>query len=400
MLSIRVSYILLHLFEILLFYISGRKMSHSISTSSYWRSSIWAFCAYFIVMGMRFGHNLDWNYYYLVYSYSEPLDLNTTEPLFNLFFYSCLKLGIPYYLTIAIKDTFFLFSFLLIAKHFKTGLCCTLPLILVVAQMNDNYIRWYFAVSFLLLSLNSLLNEAKMHRLLAIIFFVCACLIHNGALFFLVFLPFLKRNKLLFDTKISAILIFISVFFISIGVMEFVSRFGQVLFLLGGDSVSGARVGHYLTQVDQITTKGWGSTGIMTYTIWKKIMTYCSYLPVILYAPLIMGRFKNGIIAYNVFLLGAFLNPFFSTVEIFDRYSMVLLFFHAIVGGPVYYLILKKSNNLIIKFLCVLSLLSTFYPFYKYVFNTYAEYRMLYIWDAKNREYIDPDVYLIDMSKH
>ena len=235
---------------------------------------------------------------------------------------------------------------------------------------------------------------------MSLLFFICACLIHNGAFIFLIFLPLIKRKNVLFSTKISAILIFVSVFFISIGVMEFVSRFGQVLFLLGGDSVSGSRVGHYLTQVDQITTKGWGSTGIMSYTIWKKIMTYCAYLPIILYGPQIMSRYKKGIVAYNLFLLGAFLNPFFSTVEIFDRYSMVLLFFHAIVGGQVYYVILKKSKNSMLKTLCVLSLLSTYYPFYKYVFNTYADYRMLYIWDAKNRDYIDPDIYLIDMSKH
>ena len=78
----------------------------------------------------------------------------------------------------------------------------------------------------------------------------------------------------------------------------------------------------------------------------------------------------------------------------------MLLIFQAIVAGVVYYMMLKDrfvSQNL--KLLCVLSMLCCFYPFARYTLLVQQEYRMMYIWDANGREYINTDLYINDMLR-
>ena len=69
--AIRLIYILLHIFEIVMLFVAGKKLSKTTTDREYWNASIWAFIPYVIVLGFRFGHNIDWNYYYInSYNYS------------------------------------------------------------------------------------------------------------------------------------------------------------------------------------------------------------------------------------------------------------------------------------------------------------------------------------------
>ena len=43
-----------------MFYKAGKNMSKTRTNGGYWRAAIPAFFSYFIVLGLRFGHNLDW----------------------------------------------------------------------------------------------------------------------------------------------------------------------------------------------------------------------------------------------------------------------------------------------------------------------------------------------------
>ena len=92
--TIRLIYIILHILEIWLLFVAGKKMSKTTTNREYWRKSLWAFIPYVFVLGLRFGHNIDWNYYCKTYVQHQVMDWNTTEPLFNYIFYFCIILYI------------------------------------------------------------------------------------------------------------------------------------------------------------------------------------------------------------------------------------------------------------------------------------------------------------------
>lgn len=400
--SIRLIYILLHIFEIWMLFIAGKKMSQAKTDRSYWKASLWAFIPYVFVLGLRFGHNIDWNHYSRRYSEMTMMDWSTTEPIYNFIFYILNTNGIPYFVFISLQVAFFMFSFLLLAKHFRKCLHFVLPLLPVVAQSNDNYIRWYWAVSFILIGFYILMSEKKNKLLKCMFLFACGFAVHNGAIVLLLLIPayYWLQNRYL-PPLVSTITVFISVFFLTIAVVKPLSDLATFIYLSSGDAIDEAKVSSYLLKINDIAEGGLTDvTGIKNYGIRDKIITFVSFLPVILYGPKYLKRYKYGILCYNIFIIGAFLNPFFSTVEIFDRYSTMLLIFQAIVAGVVYYMMLKDrfvSQNL--KLLCVLSMLCCFYPFARYTLLVQQEYRMMYIWDANGREYINPDLYINDMLR-
>ena len=383
-------------------FIAGKKMSQAKTDRSYWKASLWAFIPYVFVLGLRFGHNIDWNHYSRRYSEMTMMDWSTTEPIYNFIFYILNTNGIPYFVFISLQVAFFMFSFLLLAKHFRKCLHFVLPLLPVVAQSNDNYIRWYWAVSFILIGFYILMSEKKNKLLKCMFLFACGFAVHNGAIVLLLLIPayYWLQNRYL-PPLVSTITVFISVFFLTIAVVKPLSDLATFIYLSSGDAIVEAKVSSYLLKINDIAEGGLTDvTGIKNYGIRDKIITFVSFLPVILYGPKYLKRYKYGILCYNIFIIGAFLNPFFSTVEIFDRYSTMLLIFQAIVAGVVYYMMLKDrfvSQNL--KLLCVLSMLCCFYPFARYTLLVQQEYRMMYIWDANGREYINPDLYINDMLR-
>ena len=385
----------------MLFY-AGKKMSRTKTDRDYWKASLWAFIPYVIVLGLRFGHNIDWNHYSQRYSEMTAMDWSTTEPLYNFIFYILNTNGVPYFVAISLQVAFFMFSFLLIAKYFRNCLYFVLPLLPVVALSNDNYIRWYWAVSFILIGFYILLSEKNKKLLKCLLFFVFGFAVHNGSIVLLLLIPayYWLQNRYI-SPVVSTIVVFVSIFFLTIAVVKPLGDLATFIYLMGGDIMDEARISSYLLKINDIAEGGLtDTTGIATYTIRNKLITFISFLPVILYGPKYLKQYKYGILYYNIFIIGAFLNPFFRTVEIFDRYSKMLLIFQAIAAGIVYYMMLKDrlvSQNL--KLLCVLSMLCCFYPFARYSFLTNQDYRMMYIWDANGRENIDAGLYINDMLR-
>ena len=400
--SIRIIYILLHIFEIWTLFVAGRKMSQAKTDRAYWKASLWAFVPYVIVLGLRFGHNIDWNHYSRRYSEMTAMDWSSTEPIYNFIFYILNTNGIPYFFVISLQVAFFMFSFLLLAKHFRKCLYFVLPLLPVVAQSNDNYIRWYWAVSFILVGFYMLMSAKKNKLLKCMLLFACGFAVHNGSIVLILLIPayYGLQNRRL-PPVVSTIAVFVSIFFLTIAVVKPLSELGTFIYLLGGDAMDESKVASYLLKIGDISEGGLtDTTGILGRGIRDKMIMFISLLPVIWHGPKYLKQYKYGILSYNIFIIGAFLNPFFSTVEIFDRYSKMLLIFQAIVAGIVYYMMLKDrfvSQNL--RLLCILSMLCCFYPFARYTLLVKQDYRMMYIWDANGREYINSDLYINDMLK-
>lgn len=401
--SIRLIYILLHIFEIWMLFVAGKKMSRTKTDRDYWKASLWAFVPYVMVLGLRFGHNIDWNHYSRRYSEMTTMDWSsTTEPIYNFVFYILNTNGVPYFVVISLQVAFFMYSFLLLAKYFRNCLYYVLPLLPVVAQSNDNYIRWYWAVSFILIGFYVLLSEKKNKLLKCALLFVCGFAVHNGSIVLILLIPayYGLQNRYL-PPVVSAIAVFVSIFFLTIAVVKPLSDLATIIYMLGGDAMDESKVASYLLKVNDIAEGGLSEvTGILGRGTRDNLIMFMSFLPVIWYGPKYLKQYKYGILYYNLFVIGAFLNPFLGSVEIFDRYSKMLLIFQAIVAGIVYYMMLKgRPVNQNLKLFCVLSMLCCFYPFARYSFLTDQDYRMMYIWDANGRESVDTDLYINDMLR-
>lgn len=401
--TIRIIYIVLHIWEIWMLFIAGKKMSKTKTDKEYWKASVWAFVPYIVVLGLRFGHNIDWNLYYERYMEHNIMDWATTEPIYHLMFYIFNVIGTPYFLVITFQVTFFMYSFLLLSKYFKNCLYYVLPLLPVVALSNDNYIRWYLALSFALVAIYWFLSDSKSRILKTLIYFTVSFLIHNGTILLLLLLPVFMclKNKYI-PVKISLVAIFISVFFMSIVAISFLSQIGIFIYSQGGSVLQDVTISKYLLLVSDIANEGLTDiTGIRDYKLHQRLITFFAFAPVVVYGPKILKKYKYGILFYNIFIIGAFLNPFFSTVEIFDRYSKALLIFQAIVSGIVYYqLLFQNKYSKSIKIFCFISMMCCFYPFIRYTIFMRHDYRMMYIWDAGNKKCINTDLYINDMLKN
>ena len=203
------------------------------------------------------------------------MDWNTTEPIYHFLFYLFNSIGVPYFIVISFQVALFMFSFLLVAKHFKNCLYYVLPLLPVVAQSNDNYIRWYLAVSFALISLYFLLSDNKKKYIKCILAFIVGVLIHNGTLLLLAFIPvyYFGRKKHI-PITISVITVFLSVFVVSISIMSFLSEIALSVYYLGGNSLQDVRLSTYLLKVSGMVTEGYGITGIGEYNLRNKVFTF------------------------------------------------------------------------------------------------------------------------------
>lgn len=399
---IKFTYILLHILEIYLLYTAGKRMARTSSDKAYWKASKLAFLSYILVHGFRFGFEIDWNHYCVRYLEATKMDLDSTEPIYHFVIYFFNSLGIPYFIFITLQVCFFLYVFLLLVKKYRSYLKYILPLTPLFVLQFDNYIRWYFAATFLLLSINAYLNFEKKNIFWAVLFFICGVFVHNGITpLAVLYLFFIFRDKFL-PSKITIPIFFVSCYYLSISMMNFLSEYAIMIGLFLQSTGIEVDLARYLEKVDTLTTDGLSDlTSVAVYSFKVKTFMFLVNLPIILYGKRYLNSFENGYFYYNTYVIGIILYPVFSTVEIFDRFACTMLIFQSIVAGVVYYHLIPKSSNLKTSFvLCMISVACIFYPYTRRLIAMKQEYRMMYIWDSGGEKYVNPQKYYNDMLKN
>lgn len=388
--------------EIYLLYTAGKKMAKTSSDNAYWSASKLAFISYILVHGFRFGFEIDWNHYCVRYMEATTMDWSTTEPIYYFMIYFLNTLGIPYFIFITLQVCFFLYAFLLIAKDFKQYLKYILPLTPLFVMSFDNYIRWYLAVTFILLSVNAYFHFQNKRLIWTTFFFICGTLVHNGIVpLASIFLCFLFKNKYL-PSKIIMPIFFVSCYFLSISMMNFLSEYAVLIGLYLQNIGIEVEVAKYLEKVDEITTDGLSDlTSVAAYSLKVRTYLFMINLPIIMYGKRFLNTINNGYFFYNIYIIGIILYPIFSTVEIFDRFACAMLIFQSIVSGVVYFNIFKDTFNPRISIvLCMISLICVILPYTRRITSMKQEYRMMYIWDSDREKYVNPQRYYNDMWKH
>lgn len=379
---VKIIYLFLKLFELIIFIVCGRKMAQCNSSKLYWKYSIFPILIYSVVEGLRFGRFIDWNLYYFRY---KQLGVNASsldyEPLFRYICHILYRANIPYYGFIFLQCMFFVFSAIVLLKNFKKSCYWALPLILICSTSNEMFIRWFLAFSFILLSINSFLNNKNVYTC---VFVGCGILCHSGIIVIalLIFILVLFRHFAI-PSKIAIVLLFLSTFVLSLENVMFIT---QIMSYIATFLTFDYSMAKYIDQADLILSGAWGNVGVMERSLIKNIGAFLAYTPVILWGKQYMQEYKYGNVFYNLFIIGAIGAPLF-TVEIFDRIFAACLFFFCIVGGCYYSNIFNARKRTYILLISIIGLLFAIAPHIWDAINRDAN-EALFIWDSHGRNYL------------
>ncbi len=172
---IEFQYISLHFIVVALTFVYCKKISKR-SNSEYWKLAAIPILCFALEEGLRWGRLIDWCLYYGTYSEILNTDITTKEPLFWLIWAAFAAAGLPYNAVITFCSFLLCFSLFYFCKPYKKGIFIAVPLAIVTTgAFAANLIRWYMAVSFMLIGCRLYLDE-KYKKALA--FLLCSFCCH------------------------------------------------------------------------------------------------------------------------------------------------------------------------------------------------------------------------------
>jgi hypothetical protein len=373
-------------------FVAGYLMSKSKNDRAYWTRSSIFILIFGVVEGLRFGRLVDWNVYYIRFLDIGKGTVAHYEPLFTMickFFYG---FGLPYWSFVFLQCVFLAFSCCLVIKNYKNISLWAMPLLVTLLYMNENFIRWYLACSFLLVAFYYLQKEQRMKMLLCLVAAVCS---HSGTIV-LTPLFFLDRiiNRKIANEKIFAVLFLLFTFVVHIRQMQFLVQMANFFIKIGLGNLG--QMGGYLGSAQHlINGQGAADLGYFGRSFSNQLRMCISFLPIILLAPKYVKEYRLGLFFYNLFCLGAVLDPVFSMVEILGRISGFFTLFYFVVGGATYYhIVMMKKEKVYVRCLLFLSFFCGVYPGLSIVFQKLSFYEMTFIWDAGALEYLPLNYFL------
>lgn len=384
--NVRDIYLFLYSLMLFCFFTLGIKASKSKNDLQYWRVVIWIIIAYSLVEGLRWGRMVDWNLY--CERYQEIGKSNSSdifEPVFVIICYVFYNIGIPYWMFIVFQCGFLIFSCCLIIKRYKNISLYIFPLIPYLLLFNENFIRWFLALSFILISIH---YQQENKRKYSILYFFISCFVHIGTIFFAPFLFYFRFfNRKLIDKRIAIILLGMSTMFASISQLHYLVYISDFLQSIGLGQID-PRLSFYLESAGRITEGEFGYVGISDTRTSTQIRWFLEYAPLLYFAPRYISKYQSGYVFYNFTLIGAIFDPMFNLVEILGRITIFFLLFTAITAGITYYNVFKRENNGIVFYLCLISFVCAVWPCISIMFQRTDFYDMTFIWDSHGRDFL------------
>ena len=126
--DIKITYIILETLLFIIFLISGYLLSKAKNNSLYWKIALMPIISFAVISGLRFGRDIDYNVYYMNYTFSSKNDemeflFRNIVNIFNAF-------KIPYYVFVLFCSTFLITSFIYFLSKYKKAIVFILPLFL------------------------------------------------------------------------------------------------------------------------------------------------------------------------------------------------------------------------------------------------------------------------------
>lgn len=371
---ITIQYVFLHILLLIITYLYGKKLTSLKSNKKYWNIAYVPIFAFTIEEGFRWGREVDWCAYYYVYQDMIKGIESNHEPFFRFLWGIFANSNMPYFCVISFCSFLLIYSlYFLFRPHYKFAYLLFPFLILWIAPKATNLIRWYMALSFLLIGIRYLLDKQNIKTLL---FFSFALFTHYGsALLIITFLFVCKLNKQICKPYVAIIGSLALILFFS---SSFMARFVPFL--------------EYLSVIDRLAIYATNAEDWLTGNGQNSLMEKKSSLVYILttipfYLYLIDGSKTNlkkeSIIFYNLSVIGLFLRSISSGLELLDRYAVSFDPFLVFMAVSAISNLHKSPQTISKKIKCSIIYCSIIIQIYRFCAPLNRNEFMYYIWNEQ-----------------
>lgn len=366
-------YFLLKLIEIFVLYRVGISIERiDKSNRLYWKYAFFAILAFGLIEGLRWGHMRDYNVYYFNYiginSFKDVIEEG--NPVFALIVYVLRSLGVGYQGFLVLQCSFLMFSCFFFLRDYKKHARYILPCLLIATAMNENFIRTFLGISFLLIGMSYLNRERYIKTVIYVLLSLLAHFCCGFMIPFLLLKPILGKGTI--KPIYASVLIIYTTFFVSILQMSLLVSFANYISKLVAGRVDTLAL-DYLNSMDRIIEgEGGAALGISTADFVTKIKNLLGCIPMLWLCYKQIDEIKSGCFLYNLVIIGSILYPIFSQVELLGRFTDQLLLFSPIFIG---YMVGEYKLFTIYRLKNVIAILSA----------------VIYLYGALNRPFVMPD---------
>lgn len=390
-------YVTLLLIMLLLLFYSGKLLQNKCHIFTF--GGYLAIVAYVLNEGLRFGRGLDYNLYALSYENLIAGKESNWDIGFLYIATTLIEIGVPWQGYVILMSFVFIFSVLILLKHYQESLPYVLPLFVLISLHEvENMVRWYMGVSFIYIGVSFLLRKSKHSLFLFILLSGLACTFHLGvAILPIIFYLVEKIRKPIFS-PIVTILFFFGISFLFQA--DFMLQFVQLANMLSDVS---ERFENYGNEAEYWLTGGFA--GVEAYSTLPDVQE------LLILGCLVFLGYKSSkvsgskyIYAYNLFVIGLLLHPIARKIELVGRFSQPFYFFRAIVLANIICVIYKEKKLEVAPILLTFSILVFMNMGRRYITGPFKDNpeHYLYIWNSNGKSYesmYDSWLYDIPQSK-
>lgn len=315
--------------------------------TEYWKLATIPMLCFSLEEGLRWGRLIDWCFYYSAYTEILNTSITTYEPLFWLIWAIFAILGLPYYAVVTFCSFLLCFSLFYFCKPYKRGIFIVIPLAIVTTgAFAANLIRWYMAISFMLLGCRLYL-DGKQKK--ACLLFLCSFCCHYAIVLGLFLLLFVNKiwKRCICSAKWA---IAISVAFILI--LSYFPEIVTYLIFMSAFMSGIERFGHYGND-----TQLWFSISDdfnFLYLFFTMIPQYIMLYGVYIYRK----EDKQYYFLYNCFVLLLWIKSVGQGLELGLRYKAIFDVFMCAATGMLFIDAYKKNlRNIVIRSVIIIYIL-------------------------------------------
>lgn len=365
--------------EFLVLFISGKALETTKTRKDYWRIAVVPIIIFALVEGLRWGRLIDWNN--AVVEYNELSSFITesqiSNPLYTIILYTLKCLGFSYPFFVVLQCGFLMYSALFLLQDYKKYSRWILPCLIIAFINNENFIRFYFAQSFLFIAIYYYLHHSLKKFFL---FSVLTGLTHFAQIPILLVILFSKYlNNWQFPRIVGIVLLLGAIFIADISQMTFLVIASDYVVSLFGMGSEYALLSRLNSMSDIISGTAFGTEGrLFVASIFNKIGNALIYIPVIWMAPSCIKKDKFANLIYNMTVLNIIITPVLGQAELLHRFPMsfnifVVMSFAAVV-----------ANNIHRNKTCLLVFMMLFFYFYSFLNAPFVreDYMMYFLWDS------------------
>lgn len=373
---IQITYIVIKLIELFIFFVVGKDISKLKDDKSYWKTALPAIITFALVDGLRYMRMTDYEGNLWRYELTNADFYQNSDILFSTAMYFCKITDIGFTGFMIIQAAFLIFALFVLLKRYKECAMYALPILLPIIYMNENFTRWFAAISFIIIGYTYLIDKKYIK---ASIFMLCAALTHYAII--LVF-PFLILhsffNKKTISPYISVPIFIIISLFGNISTFTIIPTIANLILDIGLISPSSSLATH-LRMTEALIAGEYLKMGIVQTSMLGKFIDLIKYIPIMFFGAKIATE-KNAVSFYNFVIIGLLLTPIFSQVELLGRYSSFLTMFIYIIAALYFNDAFKKKG--IEYIIAIISLFLFIYPQISLTLFRGREDQMMFIWDS------------------